>query len=115
MQLLIQIGMGAAVGAFAYCFINPLIGWWLERYRGIKTARAIVPRELVVAALIGIAAFMASFMGPLKSGGLLHAYNDLCITLAPDALSGVLGDDYAQTDTGQYLEGAHRDNCLWAE
>ena len=111
MQLLIQIATGAVVGAFAYCFINPLIGWWLERYRGIKTARILALREVGIAAVVGIAAYSAFYIGPMRAGALTKAYDDLCITLKPESLSDALGADYRDSAAGQYFDSAYSANC----
>ncbi len=116
LNLLTQIAIGGGVGILAFCLVKPLVGWWLERYRGTKhTGPLFTIREIVIACLVGIVTFMASFMGPLKSGGLQRAYNDLCTTISVESLTGVIGPEYAKSDTGAYLNGAFDDNCTWAE
>lgn len=116
MLLLKTLGLGAVIGLMAFLLVKPLIGWWLEKYRGITTPRPVFSvRELVAAALIGVVTYTASFMGPLKSGGLERAYNDLCTTISRDSLASVMGEDYGETDTGLYLNGAFQDNCPSAE
>ena len=110
-SFLTQAAISAVVGAGCYCLVSPLFSWWLERYRGIKTARILAIREVVIAAVVGFAAFFAFYVGPMRAGGLTRAYDDLCITLKPESLKDALGDDYGDSAAGQYFNSAYIANC----
>ena len=110
-SFLTQAAISAVVGAGCYCLVSPLISWWLERYRGIKTARVLAVREIVIAAVVGIAAYSAFYIGPMRAGALTKAYDDLCVTLKPESLSDALGADYRDSAAGQYFDSAYSANC----
>ncbi|MGI9414920.1 MAG: hypothetical protein ACR2PM_14690 [Hyphomicrobiales bacterium] len=109
---LTQAALSALVGAGCYCLVSPLVSWWLERYRGIKTQSVLSVRQVVIAAVVGIAVYSAYYVGPMKAGTLARAYDDLCITLEPESLRDAIGSDYAGTAAGQYLDSAYTANCL---
>ena len=110
-SFLSQAAISAVVGAGCYCLVSPLFGWWLERYRGIKTARVLALREVAIAAIVGIAAYSAFYVGPMRAGALTRAYDDLCVTLEPESLRDALGADYGDSAAGQYFDSAYTANC----
>lgn len=110
-SFLTQAAISAVIGAGCYCLVSPLFSWWQERYRGIKTARILALREVAIAAVVGFAAFLAFYVGPMRAGGLTRAYDDLCLTLKPESLTDALGEDYNESAAGQYFTSAYLANC----
>jgi len=117
--LLIHLVIGAVVGVGAYAIACLIVNRAITHFGSIRTEAfdlqgALQPRYFAVGALVGVLCYGAVYVGPLKAGGYQRAYNDLCLTLHPQSLTEVIGDNYADDITGQYLDTSFDDNCRWA-
>ncbi len=117
-NLLFYLGVGAVIGMGAYIIscvlVSKFITWFgTVNSRLFDLQGAFAPRYFFIGATIGIICAGAMFVGPMKAGRMALAYDDLCLTLHRSSLADVIGDDYADGITGQYLDSSFEANCRY--